>query len=89
MGCRQILDESLIANEAVDSLIKGKESGIMCKLNIEKVYDHVNWNFLGFVLRNMGFGEKWRKWIKWCISTASFSIIINGTPNGYFKLKRP
>ena len=42
---KQILDAVLIANEAIDSLLKNKEYGILCKLDIEKVY-HVDWSFL-------------------------------------------
>ena len=55
---RQILDAALTANEAIDSLLKRNESGVLCKLDIEKPYDHLNWNFLLFVLQSMGFGEK-------------------------------
>ena len=38
---RQILDVVLIANEAVDSILRRKEKGILCKLDIEKAYDHI------------------------------------------------
>ena len=43
---RQILDAVLIANEVVDSILRRKESGIVCKLDIEKAYDHISWEFL-------------------------------------------
>lgn len=39
---RQIIDVVLIANETVDSRISQYKSGILCKLDIKKGYDHVN-----------------------------------------------
>ncbi|KAH0751395.1 hypothetical protein KY285_004543 [Solanum tuberosum] len=85
---RQILDAALIASECVDTRIKGETPGIMCKLDIEKAYDHVNWDFLINILRQMGFGEKWLKWIGFCIKTVRFSILINGEPAGFFPSER-
>ena len=38
---RLILDIVLIANEAVDSILRRKEKWILCKLDIEKAYDHI------------------------------------------------
>ena len=54
---RQILDAALIANEAIDSLLKGDEAGMLCKLDLEKAYDHINWDFLLTVMQKIGFGE--------------------------------
>ena len=85
---RQILDTVLIANEAIDSVLKYNENGIMCKLDIEKAYDNVDWSFLLTVMQKMGFGDKWIEWIKWCISTTSFSMMDNGTPKGFFQSSR-
>ena len=85
---RQILDASLIANEVIDSMQKRKERGILCKLDIEKAYDQINWKFILKVLKKMGFGDKWVSWIEWCISTASFSVLVNGSPTGFFGSSR-
>ena len=79
---RQILEEVLIANEAVDSILRRKEKGIVCKLDIEKAYDHIRWDFLLQIFERMGLGSKWIRWINWCISTASFSVLLNGSPTG-------
>ena len=55
---RKILDAMLIANKVIDLLLKTNNSGLLCKLDIEKAYDQVNWEFLLLVLKNMGFEEK-------------------------------
>ncbi|XP_049391854.1 uncharacterized protein LOC125856364 [Solanum stenotomum] len=82
------MDDILIANEAIDSRSSLKKSGILCKLDIEKAYDQVNWDFLMFMLEKMGFGLKWRQWIKFCISSVSFSVSISGCPTGFFSSQR-
>ena len=41
---KQILDAALIANEGVDSWLRRKESGLLCKLDTAKAYDHINWD---------------------------------------------
>ncbi|WMV14449.1 hypothetical protein MTR67_007834 [Solanum verrucosum] len=53
---RQIMDAVLIANESVDFRERDKKPGILCKLDIQKAYDHLNWNFLMNLLQRMGFG---------------------------------
>jgi hypothetical protein len=42
---------------------------VMCKLDLEKAYDHLNWEFLLYLLKRCGSEKKWRDWIEHCITT--------------------
>ncbi len=86
-GC-QMLDFVLLANECLDCHIKSVAPGIICKLDIEKAYDHMHWGSLFYLLSHMGFGSKWIQWIHMCISTVRFSVLINGTTSGFFNSSR-
>lgn len=85
---RQILDGILIANECVDSRAKSGIPGLVCKLDFEKAFDNVSWEFINEVLFHMGFGGTWRAWIRNCLSFAKFSVLINGSSFGFFESEK-
>ena len=68
-----------------DSILRKKENGLLCKLDLEKAYDHVNWDFLLQILERMGFRSKWIRWVNWCISTTYLLVLFNGSPTGFFR----
>jgi hypothetical protein len=83
---RQILDPILMANECLDSRLKFGELRVICKMDLEKAYDHTNWVFLPYMLRGCGwvFGGKWCSWICHCLSSVRFSVLVNGSPTSFF-----
>lgn len=85
---RQILDCSLIANECIDAWYKVNYLGVVVQIDMEKAYDHVHWNFVEDILLKMGFGRTWCNWIKVCLSSVTFSVMINGYPEGFFSNSR-
>ncbi|GJU05487.1 RNA-directed DNA polymerase, eukaryota, reverse transcriptase zinc-binding domain protein [Tanacetum coccineum] len=85
---RQILDGCLIANKIIKMASIEKLKLLLFKDDFKKAFDSVNWNFLLDIMRQMGFSSKWRNWIASCLSSASISILINGSPAKEFKLEK-
>lgn len=58
------------------------------KLDLEKAYDLLDWNYIRACLIKFGFNANWCDRIMNCISTTSFSILLNGNPKGFFPPSR-
>ena len=86
MGVRQIINGAFIANKAVNWLKKCKREGVLPKLDFQKACDTITWESLDLMLLEMGFGPKWRQWIRVCLNTTSISILFNGSPCKPFKM---
>ena len=65
---------------AMHSRKKGKKGSLALKLDINKAYDRVEWPFLQGIMQRMGFPEGWIKRVIRCVTTPSFSMLINGKP---------
>lgn len=87
---RQIHDNVIVAHEVFHFLKRkktGKKGYLAVKLDLNKAYDSICWDFLFQVLKRMGFNKTWIGWIKECASTVKYSINANGeqicniTPN--------
>ncbi|GKC19605.1 RNA-directed DNA polymerase, eukaryota, reverse transcriptase zinc-binding domain protein, partial [Tanacetum coccineum] len=75
---RQILDGPLILSEVIDWFKKIKKKMLIFKVDFKKAFDSVSWKYLDFVLLSLGFGSKWRSWIRACLHSSRASILING-----------
>lgn len=54
------------------------------KIDLMKAYDSVDWDFLLDTMHAMAFPDLFVGWIRECITTPMFSIMINGSLVGYF-----
>ena len=60
----------------------GKNGFVPMKLDMSKAYDRVKWVFLENILLKMGFSNTWTAFIMECVTTVSYSILVNGEPKG-------
>ena len=72
----------------MDEKKRSREEGLVFKIDFEKAYDHVNWDFLDHVLKMKGFRPRWRTWMRGCLSSVSYAILVNGNAKGWVKASR-
>ncbi|GJU93123.1 RNA-directed DNA polymerase, eukaryota [Tanacetum coccineum] len=85
---RQILDGPFILNELFQWCKMKKKHTMIFKVDFEKAYDSVRWDYLDDVLKRFGFGEKWCGWIQNCLLSSKGSVIVNGSPTKEFQFHR-
>ena len=82
---RAISDNVLITHEVLHYL-KISAAEIHCtmavKTDISKAYDRLEWSFIKRVLERMGFCEVWISWVMQCITTVSYSFLVDNTAVG-------
>ena len=86
---RNIKDCICLTSEAINVLNKKSFGGNMAlKVDIEKAFDTLDWNFLLRVLKAFGFNDIFCNWIQSILASAKISISINGKLHGFFSCSR-
>jgi hypothetical protein len=88
---RLITDNIIAAYETLHSMQNRMwhKTGFMgLKLDMSKAYDRVEWKFLETTMQRMGFASKWIELIMACVTSVSYSVLVNGNPVGCFKPSR-
>ncbi|GJY77297.1 putative RNA-directed DNA polymerase, eukaryota, reverse transcriptase zinc-binding domain protein [Tanacetum coccineum] len=85
---RNILDGPLILNECLAWYRKRKKSLMVFKVDFEKAFDSLRWEYLDEIMGKLGFGSKWRKWISGCLRNARASVLVNGSPTNEFEIQK-
>jgi len=88
---RQIQDNIFIVQEVIHQLRvrkRRRKFQAVLKLDMQKAYDRVEWDFLCDCMKKMGFGDRWVQLIRFCISSAQFRILSNGEAGETFSPSR-
>lgn len=75
-----LIQNILIAREVFHSFRRntGRTGWIAIKFDMEKAYDRLEQKFVFVMLEKLRFDTQWIEWIKTCISTSSFFVLVNG-----------
>ncbi|XP_060968321.1 uncharacterized protein LOC133035897 [Cannabis sativa] len=79
---RWIAESSILTQEIIHKILhKRGRGGLMAlKLDMHKAYDKMEWDFLDRVLRANGFNERCRQLLMACVTSVSYSVLLNGCP---------
>ncbi|XP_058773250.1 uncharacterized protein LOC131647368 [Vicia villosa] len=88
IGGKNIADGVLVVNEVLDLAKRDKRSCVVLKVDFEKAYDRVSWNFVRYIFKRMGFGVRWMRWMECCIFTNSLSVLVNGSATKDFRVEK-
>ncbi|XP_050215029.1 uncharacterized protein LOC126666115 [Mercurialis annua] len=82
---RSISNNILLAHEIIGDYHRKDNNSRAIKVDIQKAYDYVSWDFIEEILIGLNFPYKFISLVMSCIRTSIFSIMINGDYVGYFR----
>jgi hypothetical protein len=75
---RYILESVVAAHEVIHATHGRKEKDLVFKIDYEKTYDRVSWEFLDSMLDSRGFGSIFRGWIRSFLVTVPILLLVKG-----------
>lgn len=85
---RQIHEAIGTYQEALHSIKLNNLKGAILKIDLSKAFGRVRCLYIRMLLTHLGFPVSFIRWIMCCISTVSFSVLINGSASNFFHAER-
>jgi hypothetical protein len=82
---RNILEGVVTLHEVLYELKRTKNQGVLFKINFEKAYDKVKWNFVREVMERKGFPPSWIEQTMSTIQGGEVCVNVNGERSQYFR----
>ena len=83
-----IFDKLNVVKEALHTIKSKHLCAFIIKLDLIKAFDRVNWTFIRLLLIQIGAPLQLVNWIMGCVSSATFAVLINGSPSSFFPASR-
>ncbi|WVZ49806.1 hypothetical protein U9M48_001132 [Paspalum notatum var. saurae] len=85
---RNIMEGAVVLHETLHELNRKKLNGVIFKIDFEKAYDKVRWDFLQQTMRMKGFSTSWCNWINSFVQGGNVAINVNGQTGSYFQTRK-
>lgn len=79
------IHDIVVATQEILHTIQSKNlKAAVLKIDLNKAYDRVDWDFMRMVLHKIGLGREAVAWIMRCIRNTSLAVLINGSASKFF-----
>ncbi|WVZ71809.1 LOW QUALITY PROTEIN: hypothetical protein U9M48_020345 [Paspalum notatum var. saurae] len=85
---RNIMEGAVVLHETLHELHRKNLNGVIFKIDFEKAYDKVRWDFLQQTLSMKGLSTTWCDWIRFFVQGGNVAVNVNGQTDAFFQTRK-